>query len=118
MNNNKLKQVIQKEYKKCILDPVYFMKKYCTIQHPKDGKIKFNLYDYQEKCLTEFTKSRYNIILKSRQLGISTLSAGYALWMILFHADKNVLVIATGKDVAKNLVTKVRVMYDGLPSWL
>ena len=38
--------------------------------------------------------------------------------MILFHADKNVLVIATGKDTAKNLVTKVRVMYDGLPSWL
>ena len=37
---------------------------------------------------------------------------------MLFHNDKNVLVIATGKDVAKNLVTKVRVMYEGLPSWL
>ena len=49
MNNNKLKQVIQQEYKKCVVDPIYFMKKYCTIQHPKDGKIKFNLYDYQEK---------------------------------------------------------------------
>ena len=116
--DNKLKQVIQTEYKKCAVDPVYFMKKYCVIQHPKKGKIKFNLYDFQEKCLTEFKNNRYNIILKSRQLGISTLSAGYALWMMLFHQDKNILVIATGKDVAKNLVTKVRVMYEGLPSWL
>ena len=28
---------------------------------------------------------------------------------MLFHNDKNVLVIATGKDTAKNLVTKIRV---------
>ena len=37
---------------------------------------------------------------------------------MLFHRDKNILVIATTQDVAKNLVTKVRFMYDNLPSWL
>ena len=118
MDNKKLKQMIQREYLKCVENPVHFMRKYCTIQHPKKGKMKFDLYPFQEKCLTEFKENRYNIILKSRQLGISTLSAGYSLWLMLFHSDKNVLVIATGKDVAKNLVTKVRVMYDNLPSWL
>ena len=112
------KKVIKREYLKCLNDPVYFMKKYCTIQHPQRGKMKFDLYPFQEDCLEQFHQKRYNIILKSRQLGISTLSAGYSLWMILFHADKNVLVIATGKDTAKNLVTKVRVMFDGLPKWL
>ena len=76
------------------------------------------MYPFQENCLNEFKDNRYNIILKSRQLGISTLSAGFALWTMLFKSDKNILVIATGKDVAKNLVTKVRVMYDNLPSWL
>ena len=35
-----------------------------------------------------------------------------------FHEDKNVLVIATKQDVAKNLVDKVRVMHFGLPKWL
>jgi len=113
-----LKQVIKREYLKCVEDPVHFMRKYCTIQHPQKGKVKFDLYPFQERCLKEFKDKRYNIILKSRQLGISTLSAGYSLWLMLFHADKNILVIATGKDVAKNLVTKVRVMYDNLPSWL
>jgi phage FluMu gp28-like protein len=113
-----LKQAIKREYLKCADNPVYFMKKYCTIQHPTRGKIKFNLYDFQENMLTDFKDNRYNIILKSRQLGISTLSAGYSLWTMLFHADKNVLVIAKDKDTAKNLVTKVRVMYAGLPQWL
>ena len=116
--SNDLKQVIKREYSKCIKDPIHFMRKYCTIQHPTKGKIKFDLYPFQEKTLRGITENDYNIILKSRQLGISTLSAGYSLWTMLFHNDKNILVIAKDKDTAKNLVTKVRVMYAGLPSWL
>jgi phage FluMu gp28-like protein len=38
--------------------------------------------------------------------------------LMLFHEDKNILVIATKQEVAKNLVTKVRFMHDNLPSWL
>ena len=118
MNDNKLKKVIQKEYLNCVQDPIHFMRKYCTIQHPTKGKIKFDLYNFQENCLKNFKDNDYNIILKSRQLGISTLTAGYSLWLMLFNSDKNILVIAKDKDTAKNLVTKVRVMYAGLPSWL
>ena len=113
-----LKDVIKQEYVKCAQDPAYFMKKYCMIQHPIKGKIPFDLYDFQEKTIGEFQENRFNIILKARQLGISTLTAGYSLWMMTFHQDKNVLVIATKQEVAKNLVTKVRVMHANLPSWL
>lgn len=112
------KQIIDIEYRKCAKDPVYFMKKYCRIQHPMKGKINFNLFPFQEDLLTDLTHNRFNIILKGRQLGISTISAAFALWKMTFISDYNVLVIATSQDVAKNLVTKVRVMYDNLPSWL
>lgn len=112
------KKLIKTEWKKCFLDPVYFMKRYCKIQHPQRGKIPFTLYPFQEKTLKEFQDHQYNIVLKSRQLGISTLSAGYALWLMTFYTDKNVLVIAIDQDTAKNLVTKVKVMWEGLPSWL
>lgn len=118
MEGKSLKDIIRSEYVKCANDPVHFMKKYCYIQHPKKGKILFHLYPFQEKVLQDLKANDYNVILKSRQLGISTLSAGYALWLMTFHQDKNILVIATTQDVAKNLVTKVRVMYDSLPSWL
>ena len=113
-----IKQVIQQQYIKCAADPVFFMKQYCYIQHPKRGKIKFNLYPFQEDSLTELRDNRYNIILKSRQLGISTLTAGFALWSMLFNEDYNVLVIATTQEVAKNLVNKVQIMNEMLPSWL
>ena len=113
-----LKQAIKQQYLKCVKDPAHFINQYCTIQHPQRGKIKFELYPFQYEVLDEYQKNDYNIVLKSRQLGISTLSAAYSLWMMLFQNDKNILCIATTKDTAKNLVTKVRIMYEGLPVWL
>tara|TARA_B110000858_G_scaffold194974_1_gene250412 strand:- start:1703 stop:3283 length:1581 start_codon:yes stop_codon:yes gene_type:complete len=118
MSKQNLKQIIAAEYQKCATDPMHFMRKYGYIQHPTRGKILFDLYPFQEKSLEEISKHDYSIILKSRQLGISTLTAGYALWSMIFNEDFNVLVIATKQDVAKNLVTKVRVMHQYLPSWL
>ena len=118
MAQQNIKQIIQQQYMACAKDPVFFMRQYCYIQHPKRGKIKFNLYPFQEDSLTELRDNRYNIILKSRQLGISTLTAGFALWSMLFNEDFNVLVIATTQEVAKNLVNKVQIMNEMLPSWL
>ena len=113
-----LKLVIKQEYLRCKKDPVHFMRKYCYIQHPQRGRIQFNLYPFQEKVLTLMRDNPYSIILKSRQLGISTLTAGYSLWMMVFHKDKNILCIATKQETAKNMVTKVKFMYENLPSWL
>ena len=113
-----IKSIIKQEFVKSASDPVYFMKKYCWIQHPTRGRTQFNLYPFQEKLLGLLNKHDKSVILKSRQLGISTLSAGIALHMMLFQKDKNILVIATKQETAKNLVTKVRFMYDQLPSWL
>ena len=113
-----IKDIIKQEFIKCASDPVHFMKKYYMIQHPKRGRIQFNLYPFQEKVLRLFQKNNYNIVNKSRQLGISTLCSAYALWLMLFHKDKNVLCIATKQETAKNMVTKVRFAYNNLPAWL
>jgi hypothetical protein len=113
-----IKQIIREEYLKCAQDPAHFMKKYCNIQHPTRGRIIFNLYPFQEKVLHLWRDNPYDIILKSRQLGISTLVAGYSLWLMLFQKDKNVLCIATKQETAKNMVTKVKFMFENLPSWL
>jgi len=113
-----LRQIIREEYLKCAQDPAHFMKKYCNIQHPQRGRVIFNLYPFQDKVLHLWRDNPYSIVLKSRQLGISTLAAGYSLWLMLFHKDKNVLCIATKQETAKNMVTKVKFMFDNLPSWL
>jgi len=118
MTPQELKKLIKEEYLKCSLDPVYFMVKYCYISHPVKGKIKFDLYDFQKQTLKLFKNNRYKIILKSRQLGISTLVAGYSLWLMLFHSNKNVLVVCTKQATSRNLVSSVSYMYDNLPQWL
>ena len=112
------KQIIKEEYLKCLQSPDHFMKKYCFIQHPQRGRIMFNLYPFQGKVLNLWKENPYSIVLKSRQLGISTLAAGYSLWLMLFYKDKNVLCLATKQETAKNMVTKVRFMYNNLPAWL
>lgn len=113
-----VKQLVIQEYTKCAQDPAYFMRKYCYIQHPQRGRILFNLYPFQDKVLHLFRDHQFLITLKSRQLGISTLASGYALWLMIFHKDKNILALATTQATARNLVTKVQFMYEQLPSWL
>jgi hypothetical protein len=113
-----LKQLISNEFTKCAKSPAYFLKKYCYIQHPIKGKLLFDLYPFQENSIKEFEDNDYNIVLKARQLGFSTLVAGYALWLMIFHRDKSILVIATKQETAKNLVTKVQYMHKMLPIWL
>ena len=97
-----LKKIIKQEYLKCAQDPVHFMKKYCVIQHPIRGKIPFGLYNFQEKTLKSLQENDHNIILKSRQLGISTLMAGYGLWLMTFHSDKNILESLPNIDSTEN----------------
>ena len=113
-----LKDVIKEEYKKCLVDPIYFMKKYVKIQHPIRGTVNFDLYEFQEKTLTDLVEHDFNIILKSRQMGISTLTAAYSLWLMVFHKDKNVLCISINQETSKEIVTRVRFANDNLPSWL
>ena len=62
MDDKQLKSVIKSEYVKCAQDCGYFMKKYCVIQHPIQGKIPFALYDFQEKTVNEFQENRFNIL--------------------------------------------------------
>lgn len=113
---NKKRQV--KEIIRCGKDPLYFINTYVKIQHPLRGTIAFDTFPFQDDCVDQFLKNRFNIILKSRQLGLSTLSAAYATWLALFYKDKNVLVIATKLSVAINFIKKVKTAISHLPKWL
>lgn len=107
-----------KEIMRCGTDPAYFISTYVKIAHPIKGPLPFKTYPYQDMCLKAFQDNRFVITNKSRQLGLSTLSAAYSLWMAIFQRDKNILCIATRLEVAKNFLKKVNAMYESLPKWL
>jgi len=112
------KKEITKEIIKCGKDPVYFIDNYAKISHPMHGLIPFKIYDYQGDLLNDFNDHRFTVILKARQLGISTITAAYIAWLMMFHRDKNVLVMATKFSTAGNLVKKVKAIVRNLPAWI
>jgi len=116
--DQELKDQIVDEYIKCADNPEYFLRNYVYIQHQELGRILFDLYDFQERSLEEIRRHRYNIILKARQMGISTLVAGYSLWMALFNNETKILVVSMKRAVAKNLVQKAKFAHDNLPVWM
>ena len=103
---------------KCGKDPVYFMNRYLKIQHPLRGLIPFKTFPFQDDCVKDFNDHRFNIILKSRQLGLSTLVAAYAVWQAAFYKEKNILIIATKLAVAQNFIRKVKTYIKSMPKWL
>ncbi len=118
MASLKSKQSQVAEIIKCGKDPVYFMNRYLKIQHPLKGLIPFKTYDFQDDCVKEFNDHRFNIVLKSRQLGLSTLVAAYAVWQACFYKEKNILIIATKLAVAQNFIRKVKTYIKSMPNWL
>jgi hypothetical protein len=112
------KDEMVKEILKCGKDPVYFINNYCRIAHPIHGLIPFRTYDFQSDLISDFNAHRFSVILKARQMGISTIVAAYIVWLMLFHRDKNVLVMATKFGTAANLVKKVKAMMKYLPEWV
>ena len=112
------KKAALKEILTCGKDPIYFLKTYAKISHPLKGIIPFNTYKFQDKLLKDFNDHRFNVINKGRQLGISTITAGYIAWMMIFHRDKAILVMATKLATAVNLLKKVKSIIKNLPSWL
>jgi hypothetical protein len=112
------KKEIITEILKCGKDPNYFINNYARIAHPVHGLVPFKTYPYQTDLLTDFNDYRFNVILKARQLGISTITGAYIVWMMLFHRDKNILVMATKFKTASNLVKKVKAILKNLPEWL
>lgn len=112
------KEWVREEIRKCGRDPIYFIRTYAKIKHPKRGLLSFDMFDYQEDLVRDFNEHRLNVILKARQLGISEISAAYAAWLILFHRHKTVLVMATKLPTAKNMIKKTQLIIKKLPSWL
>lgn len=105
------------EFKKCALDVVYFANRYASAM-TDEGIQKITLRDYQETMLAEFQNNRYIALLASRQIGKTITSAIYITWYICFHVDRNVLILANKGATSKEIMEKIKDVYDRLPYFL
>lgn len=112
--------LVELEWRRCAQDEQYFLKNYVYIPSEEDvrGRIKFNLFDYQEELLGLFKNNRFVVALKARQLGYTTLAMAHAVWLAFFRPGANVLVVSqTQKSANKNL-GQARLAYQFLPQWM
>ncbi len=109
------------EYIKCAKDPVYFLNTYGYVLNvtKEPAQVdKINLFDYQVDILNKYKKFQNNIVLKSRQTGMSVLTAGFVVWTLLFKSDQKVLIVANDRNGAVRFLTTVKQYLDFLPKFL
>lgn len=109
---------IRTEFLKCKNDPIYFISNYIKVSHPKRGLVKFDLYPFQRKILSEFSQYRFNILRKFRQAGCTTLIAAYSLWLCMFNQHKTVAILSKGESESTEIIDRIKLMHTELPVWL
>lgn len=98
-------------------DPLWRISNIYTIQDKHGRRVPFRPNGAQMKYLQDCTKS--DIILKARQLGMTTMMCIVGLDEALFHDDWRIGIIAhTVNDANEIFESKVKFPYDALPDQL
>jgi hypothetical protein len=66
----------------------------------------------------EWLANPLNLVLKARQLGITWLAVGYALWKLLTKPGTRVLIVSINEDEAIKVVNRMFDMFNSLPEHL
>lgn len=107
-----------KELIKCSTDPQYFIENYVQIVHVDHGLVPFKLYEYQERMIQTFHNNRFVISKLPRQSGKSTTIISYLLHYILFNESVQVGILANKGALARELLSRLQMSFEHLPSWL
>jgi hypothetical protein len=77
-----------------------------------NATVPFRLWDGQRTALEIMERERLIVFLKARQLGISWLVCGFALWLCTSLAGQPVLVYSQGQLEANELIRRTGFLYE------
>ena len=106
------------EWRKCVKDESYFLRKYWYIAHPAHGRILFDLRDAQSRALDRWDNNRYSLTLKARQIGWTTLVAAHQFWLAFFHDDQNIIDLSRTERESVLLLRKTKYGFKHLEPWM
>jgi hypothetical protein len=106
------------EYIICAKDPVYFAMKYIKIVNVDEGLMPFRMWDFQKEMIQTYHENRFSITKCPRQVGKTTTSVAYLLWLTLFSDSQNIAVLANKGSLARDILAKYQLAYENLPIWL
>lgn len=107
-----------KELRKCKMNVLYFAENYFHIIHLEKGKEKIKLHNYQRNALRLMRDNRFSLLLFSRQSGKTTCSTIFLLWHAIFNDYQSIMIVANKEETAKEIFSRMRLAFEGLPNWL
>ena len=114
MSVKEKKKLSAKEQLKIINDdPILWLANFVKIIDNNNEEIPFILNDAQKDFVRN--RERFNIIAKTRQLGMSTLMLGMFLWSAHTKPHSQYLMVADKGDSTKNLFNRLKMMYESIP---
>lgn len=96
-----------REYSICYNSIEYFAENYCKIK----------LRDYQKQALKNYKDNRFNIWLKSRQIGSIIVTAIFILHEAIFHGKYSVI-YSNKKCTSVEILNKIKRIYENIPFFL
>jgi len=105
------------EYLHCKKDFEFFCNNYIYIELP--GKdVHLHPYRKQLELIDLIEKDHYVLVLKSRQIGISTITQAYAAWLTIFFDNTVIGIISKDGKEATDFARAIRGMIEKLPDWM
>ena len=113
-----MKQTVLDEFVKSRDDANYFISHYIKVTHPVRGLVPFKLYNFQEQIISDLESHRFTILRKFRQAGCTTIAGAYSLHFTNFNKHKTVVILSKGDTESTEVLDRIKIMHDELPSWL
>ena len=113
--------VEEEERVACAEHPANLLDRVSCIDATTGEEFHFQLLDeqagwhWQRQVLEHWLAAEKSIVLKARQLGITWLAAGLALWVVLYKPGARVLVISINEEEASKVVNRLWDMLESLP---
>ena len=98
-----------------ITGPQYFLDNFFYIQHPTQGSLRYQAYDYQAELLKSYHTHRFSVNMLGRQLGKTTTAVGYLLWYAMFIPSSTILIAAHKYTGAQEIMQRLRYAYELCP---
>lgn len=98
--------------KKIVADPVLWCRYFCNIVDKTGKKVPF-IPTYHQKLLAK-NFGKFNIVAKSRQLGITSWAIAYSLYLTHTEPDTVCMLMSYSLDTVDIVFKKLKAMYDDL----
>lgn len=98
---------------KIMADPVLFAKYFCKITNKQNKTVPFIMNHEQEDFIRNM--DRFNIILKSRQIGFSVCNALLAIYYCITMPNIHCMLASYSLDSANTIYGKLRSIYYSIP---